>query len=457
MLKTKTEQVMVIEDDRALRELLRDELSDAGYSVITVPSAEDAWRELQHSAIALIVSDLRLPRADGMELLRWLEGLTNAPAFIVVTAFGTIGQAGEAIKQGADDFLAKPIDLQHLLVRVERVLETRRLRHRIKQLESLVGSDSFHGMIARSRPIRSIFEAVRRIGPGDGSLLIIGESGTGKELVARAVHAESRRAENPFIAVNCAGVPADLLESEFFGHIRGAFTGAHQPRRGLLRQANGGTLFLDEIGEMPPALQAKLLRVLEDGSVRPVGADTTEQVDVRVIAATNRDLMDAIDSGEFRADLYYRLETFQIRIPPLRERGEDIELLAMRFLNHFAERLERPVQTIDPSALRALTGYRFPGNVRELANIIERAVTFCQSNTVHEGDLPDRVRERTVRALPPEVIANGEVMSLEEIEGRYISYVLERCAGNKRQAAKLLGVGRRTLYRKLADARTFEP
>ena len=444
-------QILLVEDDRALRDLVTDELVEAGWSVRAVASAEDAWGVIDSEEIALVISDLRLPGADAIELLGWLGELSSPPGLIVVTAFGTIDQAVDAIKRGADDFLTKPIDFQHLLVRVERVMETRQLRRRIRTLEELVGSDSFHGLVGRSEPMRRLCDLVTRIAAADSATLVQGESGTGKELVARALHTESPRASGPFITVNCAGVPPDLLESEFFGHTRGAFTGAAQARTGLLQQAHGGSLFLDEIGEMPAALQAKLLRVLEDGLVRPLGSDHGEPVDVRVIAATNRDLPQAIQAGDFREDLYYRLETFQIRVPPLRERTDDIELLAMRFVKHFGQRLGREALSLDPLALASLRAYSLPGNVRELSNLLERAATLCLGDVITEADLPDHVRRQSGASEAPEPasVMGTELASLAAMEGRYIRYVLDHCQGNKRQAADILGIGRRTLYRKL--------
>ena len=444
-------QILLVEDDRALRDLVTDELVEAGWRVRAVASAEQAWPVIESEGVSLVISDLRLPGADAVELLDWLDGLASPPGLIVVTAFGTIDQAVDAIKRGADDFLTKPIDFQHLLVRVERVMETRQLRHRIRTLEELVGSDSFHGLAGRSESMRRLFDLITRIAAADSAALVQGESGTGKELVARALHAESARAAGPFITVNCAGVPTDLLESEFFGHTRGAFTGAAQARTGLLQQAHGGSLFLDEIGEMPAALQAKLLRVLEDGWVRPLGSDHGEAVDVRVIAATNRDLHQAIQTGAFREDLYYRLETFQIRVPPLRERPDDIEHLAMRFVRHFGQRLGREALSLDPLALAALRAYSLPGNVRELSNLLERAATLCLSDVITEADLPNYVRRQTAEAEAPEpgAVLGGELATLASMEVRYIRYVLDHCQGNKRQAADILGIGRRTLYRKL--------
>lgn len=445
-------QILLVEDDRALRELIHDELTDAGWATRAVGSAEEAWPVITGNSVELVISDLRLPDSDGIQLLGWLETLAMPPALIVITAFGTIDQAVNAIKRGADDFMTKPVDFQHLLVRVERVMEMRRMRQRIRDIDTLVGSDSFHDLVGRSQPMRGLFDMIVRIARADGPALVQGESGTGKELVARAIHAESGRAGGPFVTVNCAGVPPDLLESEFFGHTRGAFTGAAQSRTGLLQQAHGGSLFLDEIGEMPAALQAKLLRVLEDGIVRPVGSDQEQSVDVRVIAATNRDLQAAMTDGEFREDLYYRLETFQVRVPALRERGEDIELLALLFLRQFAAKQNRSRLSLDPLALEALKGYSFPGNVRELSNLMERATALCRGEAVTEADLPAYVTSRAAAdpdAVDAQTLVGHELASLATMEERYIRYVLQRCDGNKRRAADVLGIARRTLYRKL--------
>ncbi len=326
-------------------------------------------------------------------------------------------------------------------------------------------------MEGRSEPMRRLFHRIRLIGPGEGPVLVYGESGTGKELVARAVHAESARREAPFVAVNCAGVPAELLESEFFGHARGAFTGATSSRAGLFAEADGGTLLLDEITEMSLGLQAKLLRVLQEGTVRRVGDDRERAVDVRVVASTNRDPEAALADGLLREDLYYRLQTFTLEVPALRERGGDVERLAWHFVRAFAARLDRPVRAIAEDALALLRTYPFPGNVRELENVLEHAVTFCPGETLEPAHLPARLREATGReasegpagahrpastgdgaspdAADQRFALDGEIRALADVERRYIRHVLGRVDGNKRRAAALLGIGRRTLYRKL--------
>ncbi|WP_290651594.1 sigma-54 dependent transcriptional regulator [Aquisalimonas sp.] len=453
------EQVLLVEDDPGLRELLKDELEDAGMEVLGVDSAEKALKQLQQGSADVVISDLRLPGMDGMALLQEVRNLHVRPAFLIITAFGTISQAVEALKQGADEFLTKPLDLEHFMLAVNRLLETRRLRGEVQRFRQLMEQDSFHGMIGRGRSMQVMFDQIRQLARAAGPVLVAGESGTGKELVARAIHAESPRAGAPFQAVNCAGVPAELLESEFFGHEAGAFTGASKAHKGLFDQADGGTLFLDEIGEMPMALQAKLLRVLQDGVIRPVGGNKEHQVDVRIVAATNRPLGELMESGDFREDLFYRLETFTLRVPPLREREDDMELLAARFLERFAVQMDRDVRGFTPAAMRCLKQYGFPGNVRELENAIERAVTFCHDDHVDVEHLPARMQDQDRPRIDPagldiamEQFLDGPILpTLDELERRYISYVLEQVGGNKRRAAALLNVSRRTLYRRLDE------
>lgn len=360
--------IAVVEDDPALNELLVEELEAEGYRVRNFTSVEDFVADSPRCDV--VISDIRLPGESGLSLLSRLTKLQTAPAVLLITAFGTVDQAVEALKQGAADFLTKPLDVEHLLLSVQRILEHRSLKQELKRYKSEQSGPA--GMIGQSPAMRKLFKQIDQIARVDGSVLILGESGTGKELVAKAIHQLSQRAEKPFQAVNCAGIPADLMESEFFGHEAGAFTGAKGKRSGLLKQVDGGTLLLDEIGEMPVALQAKLLRVLQEGTLRAVGSDQEQSVDVRILAATHQDLESKVSDGSFRQDLFYRLETFSIHVPALRERGEDIERLA----RHFADE-------IDNEALELLYRYSFPGNVRELQNAIERAVAFSADGAVH--------------------------------------------------------------------------
>lgn len=451
-----TASVLIVEDDERLRRLVAEELADAGFRVRGVRSADAALRQLSRDAADLVVSDLRLPGEDGLALLHRVRQLPHPPAFVMITAFGSIPQAVEALKAGADDFLTKPINLEHLVLAIRRALDTRRLRSEVDRFQELLGDRGFHGMIGRSAPMRHLYDQIRIVAAANGPVLITGESGTGKELVARALHAESPRAGKPFVAVNCAGVPRELLESEFFGHTANAFTGAGRGRAGLLVEADGGTLLLDEIVEMPMALQAKLLRVLQDGRVRPVGATRERRTDIRIVAATNRNLDRAVREKLVRQDLFYRLETFTLHVPPLRDREDDLERLAAHFLARFAAAAGRGIRGFSPAALDALRRQPFPGNVRELENAVERAVTFCDGPEITPSHLPERIRRRTAPAgrtrrptAPAPFLTDGELPTLDEVERRYIRHVLEHTEGNKRRAATLLGIGRRTLYRRL--------
>jgi len=448
-------RVLVVEDDAGHRELLQQELSDAGYPVTTATSAEDALALLGERSFALVVSDLRLPGADGFAVLQATRALVPAPGFIMLTGFGTIDQAVSALKAGADDFLTKPVDLEHLRLTAQRVLQTRQLRAEVQQYREVLGDRGFHGMLGRSPAMLRLFDLIRRIAPSDGSVLITGESGTGKELVARALHEESPRADGPFVALNCAGIPESLLESELLGHAAGAFSGARGARKGLFLEADGGTLFLDEIGEMPASMQTKLLRLLQDGQVRPVGANEEVATDVRIVAATHRDVTELMADGRFREDLFFRLETFRIEVPPLRERGEDIARLLDIFLRRHALERGLPVRRLEPDALRRLLGYRFPGNVRELAGLVERAATLAREAVIRLEDLPDRVRgdasvqDSAVAGPGGEDRRDEDWETLAELENRYIRQVLAFTEGNKQRAARILGIGRKTLYRKL--------
>ncbi len=449
--------LLVVEDDPGLRELIDEELRDAGHTVSSVGDLGSARRFLTQQRPSLVISDLRLPDGEGLELLAFCRDMAPlAPAFIIITAFGTVEQAVDALKQGADDFLTKPLKLDHLQLATNRALERRELQRQVARYREMFGEGDFHGLIGRSPPMRQLFEQIRRIAHANGPVLVLGESGVGKELVARALHRQSERRDGPFVALNCAGIPAELLESELFGHSAGAFSGAQKARKGLFAEAEGGTLLLDELGEMPAAMQAKLLRVLQDGKLRPVGENRERQIDVRIIAATNRDLEQEVENGGFRADLYYRLETFALEVPPLRERGDDIDLLVAHFISLFGEQAAQPLRGITAEALESLRQYAFPGNVRELSNAIERAVVFCRDEQLALTDLPSRIRARQASPLPESdqgvsLFDPAAPPPLKVVEQRYVQHVLRHTGGNKQQAAKLLGIGRRTLYRYLEE------
>ena len=453
------ERVLLVEDDQSLKLLLAEELEDEDLAVHTESSAEKAFPLLQSWEPDLVVSDLKLPEADGMELLKWSQQLYMQPSFLMVTAFGSIPQAVEALKSGADDFLTKPLDLDHFRLCVQRILQNQRLRKEVSRFRQLVHHQDFQGMIGRSREMRILYDQIQDIARAHGPVLVHGESGTGKELVAKALHDLSPRKNGPFQAINCAGIPAELLESEFFGHEEGAFTGANKKRTGLFPRCHEGTLLLDEIGEMPLSLQSKLLRVVQDGSFRPVGSNQERKADVRIICATNQNLEELTQGGGFREDLYYRLETFSISIPPLRKRQEDIKLLAAHFVNRYNLQLGKEVEGLSEEALKILEQYDFPGNIRELQNILERAVTFCHGRKVDVDHLPFRLQRDNYQYPSEAKQGIGEefwahfaesksfLPSMQEMEKLYLNYVLQQVQGNKRRAAAILGISRRTLYR----------
>ena len=457
------ERLLIVEDDEELGTLLKEEVGDHGIEAEWTGSAENALEIMKKWLPDMVITDLRLPGMDGLDLLRAARRIfaDSMPDFLVITAFGTITRAVESLKSGAEDFLTKPLDLDHFILTVSRILRNRKMRREISMMKSLLDDDGFHGILGKSRPMRLLFDQIARVAGAEGPVLVTGESGTGKELVSRAIHKESSRSKGPFLAVNCAGIPEHLMESEFFGHEAGAFTGAHKSRQGLFAQASEGTLFLDEISEMPLFLQAKLLRTLQDGKIRPVGASREQATNVRIIAATNSDLEKEIREGRFREDLFFRMETFTLKIPPLREREEDLELLAGRFLQTFKIHSDNKIRGFDEKTLHILARYHYPGNVRELKNAVERAVTFCDDVLIRPKHLPARIRQ--AQALPdladssfaPDIFtAHGPLLSLAQVEQQYIDFVLKKVNGNKRRAASILGIGRRTLYRKLELAET---
>lgn len=439
-------QLAVVEDDPALMELLQEELTSQGYQVTACGSAEDFLALEAEHRFALVISDIRLPGMDGLELLQRLKQQPEPPALLLITAFGTVRQAVNALKQGADDFLTKPLDLEHLALSVQRLLAHKALQHEILQLRQWQ-QDGPAGLVGKSRAMRRLYQQISQVAPAQGAVLVLGESGTGKELVARAIHEQSDRSHQPFIAVNCAGIPAELMESEFFGHTAGAFTGARHQRAGLFKEADGGTLLLDEIAEMPLLLQAKLLRILQEGTIRPVGSDQEISINVRILAATHQDLEQKVASGQFRADLFYRLETFSLQIPPLRERADDLELLAMFYLQQLQQKHARPVHGLSQDALDCLYRYPFPGNVRELQNALERAYTFASGSEMEPMDFPARIRNFQPETTDSNPMVTTRWPTLHQLQKNYVRQVLQHTEGNKQKAAQLLGITRRTLYR----------
>ncbi|MFH0938661.1 MAG: sigma-54 dependent transcriptional regulator [Planctomycetota bacterium] len=444
-------RVLIVEDDREMSRFLTELLAEAGLDVKVANDGPSALELYQQTPFDLVITDLMMPRMKGTELVRRLKALDSHALIVLITAFGTIESAVEAMQAGAFFYVTKPFRSDELLIHVQRALEQRLLRREIDQLRSEARQrQPFGNIIGRSPSMRKLFEIIVQIRDFPGNVLILGESGTGKEMVARALHNVSSRASGPFIAVNCAAIPESLMESELFGYVRGAFTDARKDRVGLFQEAQGGILFLDEIGEMSIALQAKLLRVIEDREVRPLGSNKSVHVNVRLVSASNRVLEDFVKEGRFRQDLYYRLNVIRIDLPPLRERVEDIPILVDHFIGKFAAKAPREVHDIEPDALGLLLRHPWPGNVRELEHTIERAVLLGRNATLGIDDLPPQFRAGEQRKLPlAGALARG--FTLRELEREYIERVLENTVGNKSEAAKILGIDRTTLYRKLEE------
>ncbi len=438
--------ILVVEDDRDMREFIRDILAEDGYPVSLAANGSEALACLEKDTFPIIVSDLKMPVMDGHALLDRLSARQALrPFVIVITAFGDIDEAVHLIDRGAYDYIIKPFRMEQLLIAVRRAAAELAMRRKIARLERLTATGPYgHGLIGRSAAMRRLQEFIGKIASASGSVLIEGETGTGKEVVARAIHRASARKNKPFVAVNCAAIPEGLLESELFGHVRGAFTDAVSSRRGMFLEADGGTILLDEIGEMDPVVQAKILRVLQEKQVRPVGAGSPVPVDARVIAATNRTLKEEVEAGRFREDLYYRLNIFRITIPPLRERREDIPLLTEEFLRRH-EQAGRPAR-LGREAMRFFLDYPWPGNIRELENVIERCVFLAEDGRITLQDLPE---EMLAACRPASTPVFDTIRPLAEMEEEYIRYVLEQCHGNKQKAAALLGINRKTIRRRL--------
>jgi two-component system response regulator AtoC len=444
--------VLVVDDEASMRHLLTVILTDHGHEVRAVASAEAALEELKARAFDLVLTDVRMPRMDGIALTRAVQERQPGVTVIVMSAYGSHESAIEAMKAGAYDFLPKPFKPDDVLLCLRKAEERERLRRENRRLRSeLRGDVGADAIVGASEAVQALLRQVRKVAPQKTTVLLTGESGTGKELVARALHDLSPRAAAPFVAVNCGAIPAELLESELFGHARGAFTDAVRARKGLALEADGGTLFLDEIGELPLALQPKLLRFLQEEEVRSVGDDRPRRVDVRVVAATARDLEEAVRAGQFREDLYWRLAVVGVRLPSLRERPEDVEALAAHFLARFARlRPELPGLRFTPEALEALKAHRWPGNVRELMHAVERAVVLAEGPAIGEEELPDAVRLPSPAPAPP----GGDLSvkrGLRALEERLIREALARTGGNRSRAAGLLELSYRALLYKIKD------
>ncbi len=443
-------RVAIVDDDRRTRRILQILVDRLGLSAVAFEDAESALAALADESAALVLTDLRMPGLDGIGFMRRLRALDADVPVIVLTAYGTVESAVEAMKLGAVDFLAKPFDVDALELLIQRSLEHSRTRSEHRFLRDQVErAPRFEELVGASPPMQRIFEQIERFAPARGAVLITGETGTGKELVAHAIHRRSPRGDKLFVPLNCAAIPAELLESELFGHVRGAFTGASANREGKFAAADGGTLFLDEIGDMDLRLQAKLLRALQEGVIEPVGGNRRIRVDVRIVSSTHRKLEEAIASGAFREDLYYRLNVLRIELPPLRERSDDVPALAAAFLAEFGRELGKGALALGNEARAVLRAYRWPGNVRELRNAMERAAVLANGSELGAA----LARELLPRAAQLEDAAAPATLDLDaalnEVERKTILRALAAASDNKVEAARLLGIGERTLWTKL--------
>jgi two-component system response regulator HydG len=438
--------ILVVDDDTAHRTMLRTLVGGWGYEIAEADDGEAAIARVRERAYDLVLMDVRMLKVSGIEALAAIKHLNPAIPVVIMTAYSSVESAVEALKQGAHDYLTKPLDFDKLRITLERALEHTRLKQENQRLRQSLGLQFDRSqIIAQSPAMMTLLDTVSQVAPSEATVLITGESGTGKELIAAAIHFNSPRRDGPFVRLNCAAITESLLESELFGHEKGAFTGAERRREGRFHQADGGSLFLDEVSEMPLSMQVKLLRVLQEREFTRVGGNDVVRVDVRLIAATNRQLADRIAAGHFREDLYYRLNVVGLAVPPLRERREDIPLLAQHFLEVFAERNRKPLKGFTPQAMNGITRYGWPGNVRELMNAVERAVVLARADYLIEADFP---LLPAAEPAPPAAASAGN-LPLDEIEKATILRTLEAAGGNKSETARRLGITRRTLHKKL--------
>ena len=445
-----TKTILIVDDDLALCQLVMDGLGREGFNVQAATLPSEALSRISDGELDAVLVDINMPQMNGLDLCRHILDARPDLPVVVITAFGSLETAIAAIRAGAYDFVTKPFEIEQLAVASERACQNRQLREEVRRLREVVaGPVPFADILGESSEIRRMCNLIDATAQTDSTVLITGESGTGKDLVAHALHARGPRASGPFVALNCAAMTDSLLESELFGHARGAFTDAKDTRVGLFVKAGSGTLFLDEIGDMPAGMQAKLLRALEARTVRPVGSDSEVPFRARIIAATNRDLEEAVEEGKFRQDLYFRINVIRVQVPPLRARGGDTLLLAQSFAEKLAKRLGKHVTGVSAPAAERLLAYPWPGNIRELQNAIERAVALTRFESIVVEDLPEAIRGYKRAPLLSSGDDSTEFLPMHEVEKRYVLRVLEAVGGNKTAAAQILGFDRRTMYRKL--------
>lgn len=449
--------ILLVDDQKNTLKVLSAILKDEGYEVVPAAGGSEALNTFKHREdVDLVLSDLKMPSMDGIELYRRMGEIREPPPFIIMTAYGTVKSAVQAMRDGVSNYLIKPLDFEELLIVVKKAIRESEMSRELSSLQqSLREENAFHGILGASEAMRDIFEMVRTVGGTDASVMIYGETGTGKELLARALHVESARRDHELVCINSAALTESLLEAELFGYVKGAFTGADTEKKGRLEMADGGTLFLDEIGHMSLRLQSKLLRFLQEKKLEPVGGVESKQVDVRILAATNLDLQEMIESGRFLRDLFYRLEVISIQVPPLRDRRNDIPLLADHYLRHYVRQYGKPLEGIAPEAMALMMAYSWPGNVRELKNCMARGVILSKGRRLTPEDLPETMRpdggeagngprgKALIGSLP-----QGGV-TLRTLEMELIQKTLEQCGGNKSLAARHLGISRKALYEKL--------
>ena len=442
------EKILVVDDEESMCDFLSIMLKKQGYQITTALSAKEGLKKLAKEAYEVVISDLKMKEMNGLELIDEINKKETVPTVIIMTAFATIESAIEALKKGAFDYIIKPFKVDEIKLAVARALEQRKIRtENVYLKKQLKKKEGFGEIIGKSEILMEVLSQVRKIADSDSTVLLTGESGTGKELVARAIHQQSYRSEKPFITVNCGALPEGLLESELFGHIKGSFTGAIKDKDGLFKVASEGVFFLDEVGEMSPRIQVKLLRVLQEKEIVPVGGTSPIKVDIRLIAATNADLENEVSMGRFHKDLFYRLNVIPINIPPLRERKEDIPLLIDYFLKRYGQEPDGQEKKISAEAKKILCNHNWPGNIRELENILERAVTLQDDNTIVEKDLPEKIIKGQGRVLAK--TKELENPTLETIEKAYIFWILRESGWQKQRAAEILGIDPSTLYRKI--------
>ena len=447
--------VVVIDDEAGVRRTVSMILEDEGYEVSTASNGRDGLAQALEAPADIVLCDVRMPEMDGLQFLEAYRNEGGDGLVVTMTAYGSVELALEAMKAGAYDYIAKPFSADSVLLTLRKAEEREKLRREVRRLKRQVKTERRHpDIVVKSPAMVKAVELAEKVAPHPSTVLITGQSGTGKEVIARLIHAASSRGDQAFVPVNCGAIPENLLESEFFGHVRGAFTGAERDRVGLFEEANGGTLFLDEIGELPTALQVKLLRALQDREIRPVGKSVTRRVDVRIIAATARDLLKEVDAGAFRSDLFYRLNVVNIHLPPLRHRSEEVPLLVEHFVRVYNERLGTQVKGVDAAAMKYLLSYRWPGNVRELENVVERSMVLAEADTVTPEQLPQPLRDGSGDANTPECLPEDELSVKKRtaaLERRLIARALEVTGGNRTRASDLLDLSYRALLYKIRD------